>query len=84
MIDAVIASGGVPVQKSAVSKLGASDDKDFLNYIYSTVTAAPNFQQSWDQALSATQSEALLNNVSQLFSKQIGPDQFASNMNATL
>ncbi len=84
VVDAFIASGGVPVQKSAEAKLGSSPNKDFLNFIYSLVTSAPNFQQSWDQALSATQAEALLNNISQLFSKQIGPDQFATNMNATL
>lgn len=84
VVDAFIASGGVPVQKSAEAKLGSSPNKDFLTFIYSLVTSAPNFQQSWDQALSATQAEALLNNISQLFSKQIGPDQFATNMNATL
>lgn len=84
VVDAFIASGGVPVQKSAEAKLASSPNKDFLTFIYGLVTGAPNFQQSWDQALSATQAEALLNNISQLFSKQIGPDQFATNMNATL
>jgi len=84
VVDAFINSGGVPVQKSAEAKIANSADKTFLSYIYSMATAAPNFQQSWDQALSATQAEALLNNISQLFSKQIGPDQFATNMNATL
>jgi len=84
VVDAFINSGQVPVQKSAEAKIANSADKTFLSYIYSMVTSAPNFQQSWDQALSATQAEALLNNISQLFSKQIGPDQFATNMNATL
>ena len=84
VVDAFINSGGVPVQKSAEAKIANSENKAFLSYIYSMVTAAPNFQQSWDQALSASQAEALLNNISQLFSKQIGPDQFATNMNATL
>ncbi|MHB1008640.1 MAG: extracellular solute-binding protein [Propionibacteriaceae bacterium] len=84
VVDAFIASGGVPVVKSAQTKIASSADKDFLTFVFNLATAAPNFQQSWDQALSATQAEALLNNISQLFSKQIGPDQFASNMNATL
>ena len=84
VVDAFINSGGVPVQKSAESKIANSENKAFLSYIYTMVTATPNFQQSWDQALSASQAEALLNNISQLFSKQIGPDQFATNMNATL
>lgn len=84
VIDAFIASGGVPVQKSAEAKIAASPDAAFLGFIFKSISAAPNFQQSWDQALGATQAEALLNNISQLFSKQIGPDQFATNMNATL
>jgi raffinose/stachyose/melibiose transport system substrate-binding protein len=84
VVDAFISSGGVPIVKAAEAKIANSDDKAFLSSIFSMVTAAPNFQQSWDQALSATQAETLLNNISQLFSKQIGPDQFASNMNATL
>jgi len=83
-VDAFIASGGVPVVKVAKDKVTTSADKDFLSFIYSSITEAPTFQQSWDQALSATQAEALLNNISQLFSKQIGPDQFASNLNATI
>lgn len=83
-VDAFVASGGVPVVTAAKDKIANSKDKAFLGFIYDLITAAPHFQQSWDQALSATQSEALLNNISQLFSKQIGPDQFASNMNATI
>ena len=78
------ASGGVPVATAAKAKIASSADKDFLTFVFDSVNAAPNFQQSWDQALSATQSEAMLNNISQLFSKQIGPEQFASAMNATI
>ncbi len=83
-INAFIDSGGVPVVKAAKAKIASSPDKDFLSFIFDLITNAPNFQQSWDQALSASQASALLNNISQLFSKQIGPDQFASNMNATI
>ena len=83
-IDAYVASGGVPVVKAAKDKIANSENKDFLTFIYDLITQAPNFQQSWDQALSASQAEALLNNISQLFSMQITPDQFASNMNATI
>ncbi len=83
-VDAFVASGGVPVATAAKAKIASSADKDFLTFVFDSVNAAPNFQQSWDQALSATQSEAMLNNISQLFSKQIGPEQFASAMNATI
>jgi raffinose/stachyose/melibiose transport system substrate-binding protein len=84
VVDAFINSGGVPVFKAAEAKIASSADSAFLGFVFNLATSAPNFQQSWDQALGATQAEALLNNISQLFSKQIGPDQFATNMNATL
>jgi raffinose/stachyose/melibiose transport system substrate-binding protein len=45
---------------------------------------APNFQQSWDQALSPAQAETLLNNIDQLFLLKITPEQFATAMNATI
>ncbi|WP_239579781.1 extracellular solute-binding protein [Microlunatus panaciterrae] len=83
-IDAYIASGGLPVVKAAQSKLAGSDNPEFLQFIYELSSQAPNFQQSWDQALSPTQADALLNNVDQLFLLQITPEKFASNMNATL
>ena len=51
---------------------------------FDMVKNAPSFQQSWDQALSPAQAEALLNNIDQLFLKSITPQQFAENMNATL
>lgn len=83
-VDAFVASGGVPVVTAAKDKIANSSDKVFQSFIFDLITDAPHFQQSWDQALSASQAEAMLNNISQLFSKQIGPDQFASNMNATI
>lgn len=83
-VNAFVASGGVPVVTAAKEKIDTSKDKNFLGMVYNLIAQAPHFQQSWDQALSATQAEAMLNNTARLFSKQIGPDQFASNMNATI
>ena len=48
------------------------------------VLDAPHFQLSWDQALPAAQSQALLDNLSQLFLGQIDPQQFSDAMDATL
>lgn len=84
MIDAYINSGSVPIINGIESKLNTSPDKDFLNFVYDLAKNAPSFQQSWDQALSPTAAEALLNNIDQLFLKSITPQQFAENMNGTL
>lgn len=83
-IDAYIQNGGVPIVSGIESKLAATADKDFLTYVYTQSKDAPNFQQSWDQALSPTAAEALLNSIDQLFVKSITPEQFAATMNATL
>lgn len=74
----------MPIVTGIEDKLAQSADKDFLSYQYEMTKNAPNFQQSWDQALSPTAAEALLSNIDQLFLLAITPEQFASNMNATL
>ncbi|WP_426006785.1 extracellular solute-binding protein [Paenarthrobacter sp. NyZ202] len=84
VIDAYINSGSVPIVNGIEDKLDSSPDKDFLTFVYDLAKNAPTFQQSWDQALSPTAAEALLNNIDQLFLMSITPQQFAQNMNATL
>jgi raffinose/stachyose/melibiose transport system substrate-binding protein len=83
-IDALVQSGGVPVVKAAEPKLAGSPDAPFLQYVFSMINEAPNFQQSWDQALSPAQAERLLNNIDQLFLLKITPEQFADAMNQTI
>jgi raffinose/stachyose/melibiose transport system substrate-binding protein len=82
--DAFIQSGQVPIVKGAESKLASSPDASFLQFVFGMVKDAPNFQQSWDQALSPTQATELLNNIDQLFLLKISPEQFATAMNATI
>jgi raffinose/stachyose/melibiose transport system substrate-binding protein len=82
--DGLIQSGLVPAVAGTETKLGASQDKDFLTYEYGMVTKAPTFQLSWDQALSPAQADALLTNLDLLFIKQSTPQQFADAMNATV
>ncbi|HEY6688643.1 MAG TPA: extracellular solute-binding protein [Propionibacteriaceae bacterium] len=84
VVDAFIQSGGVPVVKAAESKLASSPDAPFLQFVFNMAKDAPNFQQSWDQALSPTQATELLNNLDQLFLLKITPEQFATAMNATI
>ncbi|GAA1622715.1 extracellular solute-binding protein [Actinoplanes couchii] len=79
-----IKTGGVPIIKGADAKLAASPDADFLKFVYGVASNAKVFAQSWDQALSPTAAETLLDNIAKLFTQSIGPQQFADNMNAVI
>jgi raffinose/stachyose/melibiose transport system substrate-binding protein len=86
-VDAWIASGSVPVVKGTEAKLAAVPDKndaEWLKFVYDTSSGAKNFAQSWDQALSPTAAEALLDNIAKLFQLSISPQQFADSMNAVI
>lgn len=76
-----IGIGSVPIVQGTQSELGTSTDADFLEFIYRVSTEAKVFAQSWDQALSPTAAETLLDNISRLFQLSISPQQFADNMN---
>jgi raffinose/stachyose/melibiose transport system substrate-binding protein len=80
----LINSGAVPVVTGIESKLEASPDKEFLNFAYGLAKDAPNFQLSWDQALSPAQGDAMLANLDQIFLNKITPEQFVATMNATI
>jgi len=79
-----IESGSVPIVKGTESAIGASKDAEFLKFVYETASKAKVFQQSWDQALSPTAAEALLDNIGKLFQLDITPQQFAQNMNQVI
>jgi raffinose/stachyose/melibiose transport system substrate-binding protein len=83
-VTAWINTGAVPVVSNADTKLGASKDADFLKFVFGIAKNAKSFVQSWDQALSPTTAEALLDNISKLFQLSITPQQFATAMNGTL
>jgi raffinose/stachyose/melibiose transport system substrate-binding protein len=80
-----IKTGSVPIVKSAAGQLSsAGDDATFLKFVYDISSKAKVFSQSWDQALSPTAAEVLLDNISRLFQLSISPQQFASNLNAVI
>lgn len=83
-VDSLLASGSVPPVNGIQDKLAKAPDPAYLTYVYNLAADAPSFQMSWDQALSTGQADALLTNLDQLFGKQITPEQFAANMNATI
>lgn len=76
-------SGNVPISKNAGSQISGKD-ADWLKFVYNVASNAKSFAQSWDQALSPTAAETLLDNIAKLFALSISPKQFATNMNATI
>jgi raffinose/stachyose/melibiose transport system substrate-binding protein len=76
--------GQVPIVLGTQSQLAGSKDAAFLEFIYDTASKAKSFGQSWDQALSPTAAEALLDNIAKLFQLAISPQQFATAMNAVI
>lgn len=86
-VEAWVKSGNIPVVTSAKDKLSSvtdQNDSEWLNFVYDTSANAKSFQQSWDQALSPTQAETLLDNIAKLFQLSISPQQFADSMNAVI
>ncbi len=79
-----VGAGAVPIVKGSDAALASSKDADFLKFIYGVSSGAKVFAQSWDQALSPTAAETLLDNIAKLFQMSISPQQFASNMNPTI
>jgi len=79
-----IAAGSVPIVTGSDSEFAASDDAEWLQFVYDLASKAPAFQQSWDQALVPKQADALLENIEKLFGLTITPQQFADAMDATI
>ncbi|GAA1008349.1 sugar ABC transporter substrate-binding protein [Acrocarpospora pleiomorpha] len=79
-----IDTGSVPIAMGSESALASSKDAEWLQFVYGVASNAKTFGQSWDQALSPTAAETLLDNISQLFQLSITPEEFAANMNAVI
>jgi raffinose/stachyose/melibiose transport system substrate-binding protein len=77
-----IDNGSVPIRLGTEKLLASSDSADFLQFTYDIASKAKVFAQSWDQALSPTAAETLLDNIVKLFQLSISPKQFADNLNA--
>jgi len=78
-----VKSGGVPVLTGSDS-LFTGDDAAFLKDMSSIASNAKVFAQSWDQALSPTAADMLLDNIAKLFQLQVSPQQWVDNMNGVI
>ena len=79
-----VQTGSVPVVKGTESQFGSGQDGDFLRFVYDVSSKAKIFAQSWDQAMSPTAAETLLDNIAKLFQLSISPEQWVSSMNQVI
>jgi raffinose/stachyose/melibiose transport system substrate-binding protein len=79
-----VEAGSVPVVKGADANFGSGGDSEFLKFIYDVSSNAKNFAQSWDQALSPTAAETLLDNIAKLFQLSITPQEWVDSMNQVI
>jgi raffinose/stachyose/melibiose transport system substrate-binding protein len=79
-----IKSGGVPIIQGSDAQLTSSPDATYLKFVYDLSSKAKVFAQSWDQALSPTAAEVLLDNIAKLFQNQVTPQQWVDNMNGVI
>jgi raffinose/stachyose/melibiose transport system substrate-binding protein/xylobiose transport system substrate-binding protein len=79
-VDAMIEAGQVPAVKGAEKALASSSNAGFATFTYDLVSKAPDFTQSWDQALGSELESKLLTNVQRLFLLEITPEQFVAAM----
>ncbi|WP_062071753.1 ABC transporter substrate-binding protein [Demequina sediminicola] len=80
-VDDLTDTGAVPPISGLEDKIAETDAPEWNEFVYSISEDAGNFQLSWDQALDATQADALLTNLEQVFLLQITPEEFAANLN---
>ncbi|GHJ39215.1 extracellular solute-binding protein [Streptomyces sp. TS71-3] len=83
-IDDLLKDGNVPPVADLGPRIAKSSDPDYFDAVYSMTAKAPNFALSLDQALGPKAGDAVLTNLQQIFLKEITPEKFADNMNATL
>ncbi|MET7694077.1 extracellular solute-binding protein [Streptomyces sp. NPDC005483] len=77
-VQGLIEKGEVPVTTNAEKLLAKAPDPAYAKFQYDLVQKAPNFTQSWDQALGLTLGTPLLTEIQKLFNGQSSPEQFVS------
>jgi raffinose/stachyose/melibiose transport system substrate-binding protein len=78
-----IGNGSVPLIQGADSKF-SGPDAEWLKFVYNIGSGAKTFSQSWDQAMSPSAAETLLDNIAKLFQLQVTPQQWVDNLNKVI
>jgi raffinose/stachyose/melibiose transport system substrate-binding protein len=78
---AEVAAGEVPVTKGASPLFSGQPLAAYDTTIYNSVTSAPSFQYSWDQAMTPQVATTMLTNLAQVFELSETPQKFVSLLN---
>ncbi len=78
---AEVAAGEVPVTQGASSLFTGQPLAAYDTTIYNSVTNAPSFQYSWDQAMTPQVATTMLTNLAQVFELSETPQKFESLLN---
>jgi raffinose/stachyose/melibiose transport system substrate-binding protein len=78
---AEVAAGEVPVTKGASALFSGQPLASYDTTIYNSVTNAPSFQYSWDQAMTPQVATTMLTNLAQVFELSETPQKFESLLN---
>jgi raffinose/stachyose/melibiose transport system substrate-binding protein len=79
-----VEAGAVPIVNGSDTLLTGAKNEEWLKFVYGVASGAETFAQSWDQALSPTAAEVLLDNIAKLFQLSISPQNYADNMNKVI
>jgi raffinose/stachyose/melibiose transport system substrate-binding protein len=79
---AEVAAGEVPVTTGASSLFTGQSLASYDTTIYNSVQNAPNFQYSWDQAMTPNVANVMLTDLAQVFELRQTPAKFESLLNA--
>jgi len=80
---AEVTAGEVPVTKGASSLFTGQSLATYDTTIYNSVSTAPSFQYSWDQAMTPTVANVMLTNLAEVFELTETPSKFESTLNST-
>jgi raffinose/stachyose/melibiose transport system substrate-binding protein len=79
---AEVTAGEVPVTTGASSLFAGQSLASYDTTIYNSVQSAPNFQYSWDQAMTPSVATVMLTNLQDIFTLTETPAKFESTLNA--
>ena len=77
---ALIDNGDIPTTANAEALLDSHSNPEFAHFQYDMVTGASDFTLSWDQALPASQSTPMMDNIEQLFGGDLSAQEFVDAM----
>ncbi|GAB3848944.1 extracellular solute-binding protein [Nesterenkonia populi] len=81
-VDAMLDAGSLPPLNDISDRIEGTEAEDFLTFADELVAEANHFQLSWDQAVMPEHEQVLMDNLSEILSGNITPEEFAENMDS--